>query len=92
MTEHNVVMEFLSYLSAPMMIAAALLLFFKTRSPWMLVAAVLETISLLFRAALFFNAQLFVGMPIFMGAWQLVALLVATCFLAFAVTWRSDAE
>lgn len=92
MSEHNVVMDFLSYLSAPMLIAAALLLFFKTHSPWMLVAAVLETISLLFRAALFFNAQLFVGMPIFMGAWQLVALLVAACFLGFAVTWRPDAE
>lgn len=90
--EHNAVMDFLSYLSAPMLIAAAVVLYFKTRSPWLLVAAVLETISLLFRAALFFNAQLFVGMPVFMAAWQLVALLVTACFLGFALTWRPDAD
>lgn len=90
--EHNVVMDFLSYLSAPMLIAASVVLYFKTRSPSLLVAAVLETISLLFRAALYFNAQLFVGTPGFMAAWQLVGLLVAACFLGFAVTWRADAD
>jgi hypothetical protein len=88
----SAIMEILSHLSAPILIAAAAILFARTHSPWMLAAAILETISLLFRAGLYFNAQFIVGSPLFMGAWQLIGLLMAVCFLGFALTWQRDED
>ena len=46
------IMYLLSFLAAPLLIAAFAVLFVKTHSPWLLAAAILETLSLLFRIAL----------------------------------------
>ncbi|MCQ4166699.1 hypothetical protein [Tahibacter harae] len=81
------IMYLLSFLAAPLLIAAFAVLFVKTHSPWLLAAAILETLSLLFRIALMVHTPL-AGMAVFMGAWQLAGLLVTVCVLGFAVTWR----
>lgn len=84
------VVSILANLSPLLFIAASVVLFVKTRSPWILVAAILEVIMLLFRAAMYFNVTQFVGNEIFMGAWQLIGLLTGVCFLGFAATWQPD--
>ena len=83
----NSIMYLLSFLATPLLIAAFVVLFVKTQSPWLLAAAILETLSLLFRIALTVHAPL-AGMTVFMGAWQLAGLLVTVCMLGFAVTWK----
>lgn len=82
------VMQLLSHLASPLVIAGLALLLHRTRSPWLVAALVFESASLLFRIGVYVSANRLLDSSLYMAAWQLSALLFAVCFLGFAVTYR----
>jgi hypothetical protein len=74
-----------SVLSGVIVLAALILLWLKSQSPWLLVAVMAEGISLLFRLAYSVAAAVFATTPMIVLVWPITGLLVAAGLLGYAV-------
>ncbi|MEO8671669.1 MAG: hypothetical protein ABI411_10180 [Tahibacter sp.] len=72
--------------------AALLLLWLRTRSPWLLAGMMASALSLLCRVGFLFDAAGLSQMPVFMGVWQLAGLIEAVCLLGYAIAEYSSAR
>ncbi|UXI69837.1 hypothetical protein [Tahibacter amnicola] len=79
-------LRFLPELSALLMLAAFVVLFLRTRSPWLLGAIAAEVASFGFRIAFSVFGSEMMQNPIFLSAWQFSSLIWAGCLLGFAIT------
>jgi hypothetical protein len=80
------VLSMLAPFSMVLFFAAFLLLWLRTRSPWLLAGLIACAVSGLFRISFMFDASSLAQMPIFMGAWQLAGLIEAVCLLGYAIS------
>jgi hypothetical protein len=74
-----------SVLSGVLVLAALILLWLKSQSPWLLIAVMAEGISLLFRLAYSVAAAVFATTPMILLVWPITGLLVAAGLLGYAV-------
>ena len=73
-------------------LAAFVLLWIRTRSPWLLAGSIACALSLLCLAAFMLSSSSLSAMPVFMGAWQLAGLIDGACLLGYAITEFSANE
>ena len=71
--------------SGLMLIAALFLLWWKSKSPWLLVSIGAEGVSLLLRLVLVATPNLFTGMPMLSMIWSFTFIAMAGGLLAYAV-------
>jgi hypothetical protein len=76
----------ISLLAALMTIAAFFLLWWKSKSPWLLVAVLAEGISLLLHLAFAVMPSQLSGVPQIFIIWGVCGFVVALCLLGYAVT------
>ena len=72
-------------LAGLIMLAALLLLWWRSHSPWLLLAVTAEGVSLLFRLAFAVAASAITATPILPLIWAMTALLMAAGLLGYAV-------
>jgi len=82
----NILQTGIGLLAALMTIAAFFLLWWKSKSPWLLVAVLAEGISFLMHVAFAIIPGQLSGMPQIFIVWGICGFVVALCLLGYAVT------
>ena len=88
-------MSMLSEFTGVIVFVAMLVIFLRTRSPWILAAMIAEAVTLVMRVAFKFVVEMEGLRDAFIAGWQLAALVMAVCLLGYAINlppWRRNAE